>query len=96
MSYGRRSPGESIFAAVRRFIPDMVPHVLGRLWLYSCESATPEGAPNRVADKLISRLGYGLPGRCVGLIAVSSAGDALTGDVPSFPPEVITTIGQLE
>lgn len=96
MSYGRRMRGESIFAAVRRFIPDMVPHVLGRLWLYSCEGAAAEVAPNRVAEQLMSRLGYELPGGCVGLIAVSLAGDALTGDVPRFPPEVIAAIGQLE
>jgi hypothetical protein len=96
MSYGRRTPEESIFAAVRRFIPDMVPHVRGGLWLYSCESATAEVVPNRVAEQLISRLGYDLPGDCVGLIAVSLAGDALTGDVPPFPPEVIAAIGPLE
>lgn len=99
-SYGRLSPGESTYQAIRRQVPDLGTQGAGRLRLWFPDQFRDASGrylfpPNPLADRVVSRLGYRLAGGWYGPVAISMEEETATGEIPPLSPEVRATIDEL-
>ena len=93
LEYGRRGEGESTYRALRAYIADLATQGMGQLRAWFSDEFTAL-APNPLADRVLSAVGYHHPTGWRGAVALSMEEDR-NGDCPPLTAEVRATLDEL-